>query len=91
MIAPLIVIEKATYGLTQEGINSKISDIQIELYTLSAIANRKSLGLPISIEDNAKLLNENGGLRIPHLQKKLEAANTLKEGENATLASASRE
>ncbi|GMH85104.1 hypothetical protein TrST_g2760 [Triparma strigata] len=80
VIAPLIVIEKATYGLTQEGINSKISDIQIELYTLSAIANRKSLGLPISIEDNAKLLNENGGLRIPHLQKKLEAANTLKEG-----------
>ncbi|GMH63890.1 hypothetical protein TL16_g03829 [Triparma laevis f. inornata] len=80
VIAPLIVIEKATYGLTEEGIKSKISDIQIELYTLSAIANRKSLGLPISIEDNSKLLNENGGLRIPHLQKKLEAANTLKEG-----------
>ena len=80
VIAPLIVIEKATYGLTQEGIKEKISEIQIELYTLSAIDNRKKLGLPVSTEDNAKLLNENGGLRIPHLKRKLEAASTLKEG-----------
>ena len=63
VIAPLIVIERATYGLTQEGVDDKIRDVQIELYLLTAIDNRKKLGLPVSAEDNAKLLNENGTLR----------------------------
>ena len=36
--------------------------------------------MPVSTEDNAKLLNDNGGLRIPQLHWKLEAASLLKEG-----------
>ena len=80
IIAPLIVIDKATWGLTREGIQDKIRDIQIELYSLNAIANRKSLGLPISSTDNARLTNEDGTLRIPHLTRQLEAAHKLKEG-----------
>jgi hypothetical protein len=63
VIAPLIVIDKATYGLTPEGVADKIRDIQIELYSLTAIDNRKKLGLPVSAEDNSRLLNENGSLR----------------------------
>eukprot|EP00520_Triparma_pacifica_P015534 CAMPEP_0118636470 /NCGR_PEP_ID=MMETSP0785-20121206/2643_1 /TAXON_ID=91992 /ORGANISM="Bolidomonas pacifica, Strain CCMP 1866" /LENGTH=350 /DNA_ID=CAMNT_0006527605 /DNA_START=86 /DNA_END=1135 /DNA_ORIENTATION=- len=80
LIAPLIVIEKATYGMTKEGINEKIRDIQIELYSLNAITNRKALGLPISAEDNARLTNEDGTARVPHLQRKLKFAEGLKEG-----------
>jgi hypothetical protein len=74
------VIDKATYGLTPEGINEKKREIQLELYTLTAIQNRKSLGLPVSVEDNSRLLNANGTPRIPHLQKKLESASSLKQG-----------
>jgi hypothetical protein len=80
VIAPLIVIDKATYGLTPEGISDKIRDIQIELYSLTAIENRKKLGLPISAEDNARLVNDNGGMRLPHLAKKLVAAEALTGG-----------
>ena len=80
IIAPLIVIDKATYGLTPEGIAEKVREIQLELYTLTAIQNRKALGLPVSVEDNSRLLNPNGTARVPHLQKKLESASSLKEG-----------
>ena len=80
VIAPLIVVDKATYGLTPEGIADKVRDIQIELYSLTAIDNRKKLGLPVSAGDNARLLNENGTLRLPHLAKKLIAAQNLTGG-----------
>ena len=80
LIAPLIVIEKATYGLTHEGIQEKIREIQIELYSLTAIESKKALGLPVSAEDNAKLFNDDGSARVPYLTNKLEIAGNLKEG-----------
>jgi len=66
--------------MTKEGVNEKVRDIQIELYSLNAISNRKALGLPISAEDNARLTNEDGTPRVPHLTKKLAIAEELKEG-----------
>jgi len=80
LIAPLIVIEKATYGLTPEGIQEKIREIQIELYSLTAISSKKALGLPVSAEDNAKLFNDDGSARVPYLTQKLEVASGLNDG-----------
>lgn len=55
MLAPLIVIESATYGQTQENIDERLVAIQRELSELLSFQNRKDMGMPISRDQNNRL------------------------------------
>ncbi|CAN0282227.1 unnamed protein product, partial [Ectocarpus fasciculatus] len=56
MLAPLILVESATYGQTREGIDERLQLVQRDLSDLFAIQNRKDIGLPLSREDNRRLM-----------------------------------
>ncbi|CAM9967797.1 unnamed protein product [Ectocarpus sp. 4 AP-2014] len=56
MLAPLILVESATYGQTREGIDERLQLVQRELSDLFAIQNRKDIGMPLSREDNKRLM-----------------------------------
>lgn len=56
MLAPLIVIESATYGQIREGIDERLVVIQRELSDLLAMQNRKDMGMPVSRDQNMRLM-----------------------------------
>lgn len=56
MLAPLILVESATYGQTREGIDERLQLVQRDLSELFAIQNRKDIGMPLSREDNKRLM-----------------------------------
>lgn len=56
MLAPLILVESATYGQTREGIDDRLQLVQRELSDLFAIQNRKDMGMPLSRDENKRLM-----------------------------------
>lgn len=56
MLAPLILVESATYGQSPEGIDERLQVVQRELSDLLGLQNRKDIGLPVSREDNQRLM-----------------------------------
>lgn len=56
MLAPLILVESATYGQTREGIDERLQLVQRELSDLFAIQTRKDMGLPLTRDDNKRLM-----------------------------------
>lgn len=56
MLAPLILVESATYGQTREGIDEHLQLVQRDLSDLLGLQNRKDMGLPINREDNKRLM-----------------------------------
>ncbi|CAM9410853.1 unnamed protein product [Ectocarpus sp. 13 AM-2016] len=56
ILAPLIFVESGTYGQTREGIDERLQLVQRELSDLFAIQNRKDIGMPLSREDNKRLM-----------------------------------
>lgn len=56
MLAPLIIVESATYGQTREGVDERLQAIQKDLSDLLALQNRKDLGMPVSRDDNKRLM-----------------------------------
>lgn len=56
ILAPLIVIESATYGQTRGGIDQRLVEIQRDVSDLLTIQNRKDMGMAVSREQNMRLL-----------------------------------
>eukprot|EP00903_Cladosiphon_okamuranus_P020991 g19283.t1 len=56
MLAPLILVESATYGQTREGIDERLQLVQRELSDLFAVQNRKDMGMPLSRDENKRLM-----------------------------------
>lgn len=56
MLAPLILVESATYGQTREGIDERLQLVQRELSDLLSLQNRKDMGMPLGREDNRRLM-----------------------------------
>lgn len=56
MLAPLILVESATYGQTREGIDERLQLVQRELSDLFALQNRKDMGMPLSRDENKRLM-----------------------------------
>ncbi|CAN0378303.1 unnamed protein product, partial [Laminaria digitata] len=44
MLAPLIIVEAATYGQTREGVDERLQGVQRSLSDLLALQNRKDIG-----------------------------------------------
>lgn len=57
MLAPLVIIESATYGQTREGIDDRLQRVQRDLSDLLSLQNRKDMGMPTSRDDNIRLLH----------------------------------
>lgn len=57
MIAPLIVIELATYGQTQQGIDERLATLQRELSDLLSLQHRKDMGMPLAQDQNRRLMS----------------------------------
>lgn len=56
MLAPLVLVESATYGQTREGIDERLQLVQRDLSDLFSLQNRKDMGLPVSREANRRLM-----------------------------------
>ncbi len=56
MLAPLILVESATYGQTREGIDERLQLVQRELSDLFSLQSRKDMGMPLGREDNRRLM-----------------------------------
>ena len=60
IISPLILINKATYGITEKGKQKKMEEIERELYVINRIFERKQNGLPIKETDLLELKKVKG-------------------------------
>lgn len=56
MLAPLILVESATYGQTRQGIDERLQVVQRELSDVFSLQNRKDIGMPLSREENKRLM-----------------------------------
>ncbi|CAN0301177.1 unnamed protein product [Scytosiphon promiscuus] len=56
MLAPLILVESATYGQTRGGIDERLQLVQRELSDLFSLQNRKDIGMPLGREENRRLM-----------------------------------
>lgn len=56
MIAPLLVIQSATYGHTQQGIDERLAAIQRDLSDLLTLQHRKDIGMALSPDQNKRLM-----------------------------------
>lgn len=56
MLAPLIIVESATYGQTQKGIDERLQTLHKALSELLSLQNRNDMGMPLTREDNKRLV-----------------------------------
>lgn len=56
ILAPLLVVESATYGQTAIGIDERLHTVQKELFKLLSLQNRKDKGVLLSHEETNRLV-----------------------------------
>lgn len=56
MLAPLIIVESATYGQTREGVDEHQKAVQRDLSDLLTLQSRKDMGMSVSRAENRRLL-----------------------------------
>ena len=65
-LAPLLIIQSATWGQTQEGLNAKIKVLQKKMIDLTFLRKQKATGVVLSREDNKRLWH------LPKIEAELE-------------------
>ena len=63
-IAPLLIINDAQYGVTKEGIENKVRELNIEIGQIKYSKKQQEMGIAVSREDRMKMKN------LPELEDK---------------------
>lgn len=56
ILAPLIVVESATYGQTREGVDERLLKVQRSISDLLGLQNRKDMEMPLTRDENKRLM-----------------------------------